>query len=192
LKFLYESGRETENITTFSSCREYRAESALHFDQPGVAPGQKPATKAQPDTVPRGLRFTMQLVTPIDSDKAAAGDRFTAKLTGSLVDSKGHRLARSGTLVTGRLTRVQIRMATSDVVLMVRPETLEVPGGAMRINAFRNVPKYSALEKKEIVLRDRGEEGSEAFVLRGLHVVLPKGFRSEWSTSPPPPAPVKR
>jgi hypothetical protein len=74
---LFKSGAETRNETRFSDCREYVAESSIHFgDDDPKPPAPVPIARA-PQPLPSGTRLDIGLQSPIDSGSAAAGDRIT-------------------------------------------------------------------------------------------------------------------
>lgn len=108
-RFVYLDGEETENTTTFANCREYRGESTITYEEePAPAiPGKTRSAPARPSNVPAGLRFTMELTAPIPTGTAAAGDSFAGRLVSPLRDAKQKVLARAGSVVAGRLIRVQ-------------------------------------------------------------------------------------
>ena len=181
-RFLFPSGQETDNAITFAGCREYQAETTLAFEDPGHAASQSPNQKPELPAVPPDLRFTLELTTPIRTATAAAGDPFTARLAEPLLRFPATILAPKGTVVKGRLTRVEFNIPTKDVVLMLKPETLDIPGATVRLRATR----YQDRKNHVILLRRPGEEDSGGFILKGRDIVVPKGFRSEWRTLPVP------
>ena len=183
-RFVYANGEETDNTITLAGCREYRAEATLTFDDPDRPANPAPDKKRELRVLPPDLRFTLEMSKPIRADTAAAGDPFTARLAGPLISGTRKRmvtLARPGTVVKGRLTRVEFRIPSSQLVLMLKPETVEIPGAPARIHATRDWQARNTLNE-EILFRRPGEEDSGGFIINGLHVVIPKGFRSEWRT----------
>jgi hypothetical protein len=183
-RFLNRDRQETENTVTFSGCREYHAESTITFDDPDQ--GTKPSTqeKSELPVVPTDLRFTLELTTPIDFNSAAAGDSFTAKLAAPLVDASGKRLAPKGTEVRGRLMRVEFRVSSADVVLMLKPEIIEIPGAPARLIASRDGPGEDDRKQqhREVLFRRPGEEDSGGFIFKSAAAGVPRGFRSAWRT----------
>ena len=73
LHFTMRNGTETDNVTKYTSCREYAAESTLRFDAPNQEATKQPPPAA-PAPIPAGLAVILALTTPIDSDTAAEGD----------------------------------------------------------------------------------------------------------------------
>ena len=186
--FVYPNVQETENTTVFSNCREFRGESTISFgDQPvadDVAQGH--STKAL--FLPGGLSLSFALTTSIQTDTAAAGDSFSARLVDALRDEKGRILAPKGTVVEGHLTRVQSYFKPPEVQVMLRPEALRIRGARVALSAMRDwrrvmlETKQAGKKKLEIVLPPQGEEYDGLFRFQGMHIVIPAGFRSDWRT----------
>ncbi len=189
-------GQETENTTTFANCREYRGESTLTFVEeapPVAAKGQRKKNSSEPYAIPRGSTFNFELTSAIPTDTAAAGDTFTGKLVTPLRDSSRKVLAPAGTLLEGRLMRVQnMRVPTARSVIAFRPEALEIKGAKVAITAAPDWARSIAEQKGqlkhrfEILLPMPGEEFSGVFEFPGEHVMVAKGFRSAWRTAGPP------
>jgi hypothetical protein len=181
-RFVYGNGEEIENTTTFANCREYLGESTISFSQdsepkPGGSKGPPPEKLG---SVPAGLRFAFALTSPIESDTAAAGDPFAGKLTEPLLDGKHKVFAQVGSLVEGRLLRVQsFQFPREQVIIILKPETVEINRAKVPLSAVQDFP---ATGGRKIILPRAGEEHSGVFVVAGQHVTVKKGFRSEWRT----------
>ena len=192
-RFVGATGAETETAITFSACRQYSAESTVSFYAAEPSPGT-PARVVKPNAVPKtipvGVSFSMELLTPIDSDTAAEGDRFTARLKEPLLD--GPRLiAPKGALVEGRVSDVKVAYKPDmSVTIGLLPQTLEIRGVKTRFTArldFR--PKVVAKERKkqkglDFALPSPGEYANQ-FELPGARATLSKGFVSDWVTALP-------
>lgn len=184
-------GFEAENNTAFTACQEYTGESTITFSPESAADPGGPGTSPQavPPSVPAGLRFGMVLTSPIATDTAAAGDLFSAQLTGPL-RAKSKVFAPKGALVGGRLVRVETFHDPPSVVVVFRPETVEVRGSKVPLAASRDwqreVTESRARQRKgmEIDLPLPGED-SGVFRFPREHVVVPQGFRSDWRTVAP-------
>ena len=178
-RFIALDGRETENTTTFSACREYSSHSSVtYFTEPqGTVEAAKDSDAPR---IPWGLRFRLELTSPIDSDTAAAGDRFTARLVSPLLDG-ARLLAPAGALVEGHVSKLKIYYGTAaEVVLGLSPETLEIHGRGVSIGAMPEFPREG---RGEIALPAPGDR-SGMFRRSGVHVVWPRGFVTQWRTGP--------
>jgi hypothetical protein len=191
-RFVNPTGEEAENIAGFTNCREYRGESTLTFS-PGPEPlaaGQTRSAPAKALALPVGSRFSFELTVPIQGDTAAAGDTFAGKLVQPLRGAMYQVLAPKGTVVEGHLMRVQSFRKPPDLVVVLRPEALEIKGARVPLTAVPDWQRVLAERRKngskglEIILPLQGEENSGAFSFSGEHVLVPKGFRSEWRTVP--------
>ncbi len=189
-RFVFPTGEETENVTTFADCHEYRGESTIIYEDP-VARETEGGVAAPPKTleIPTGLRLVLDLNAPIDTDQAAAGDPFTARVAEPLLDADKKLLAPAGSMVEGRILRVQsYGDPQTDVVLVLQPESIEVKGVKSPLSAVRDWSTEmtaSAVKGKQsipVTLPLRGEERAAAFRFAGKNVVVKKGFRSQWRT----------
>jgi hypothetical protein len=189
-RFVNPTGEEAENITGFTNCREYRGESTLSFFQgpePLTAGGTRNAP-AKPLALPVGSRFSFELTAPIQGDTAAAGDAFAGKVVEPLRGAKYQVLAPKGTVVEGHLMRVQSFRKPPELVVVLRPEAMEIKGSTVPLTAVLDWQRLLAERRSkgfkgmEILLPLKGEDNAGAFRFSGEHVLVPKGFRSEWRT----------
>jgi hypothetical protein len=198
------TGNEVENTTTFTACREYKGESTLTFLPEGGAttavagePGRDSAdrkTAAAIPPIPAGLRFSMVLSPTIDTNTAAAGDLFTGSLAEPLKDARSKVLAPKGSLVEGRIIRLEILHRPPQVLLVLRPRSVEAKGVKTPLAAALDL-QNAAIANRDMLKRRvglylprPGEERTGSFGFLGNHVVTPKGFRTEWRTLGMPPA----
>jgi len=91
-------GTARRNVSVFSNCREYTAESALTFGS-STAP-QLPTPPDEPSRLQPGLQLDLVLDKPIDSNVAALGDPVRAHVL------KGDAGIPRGARVYGRVTRI--------------------------------------------------------------------------------------
>jgi hypothetical protein len=188
-RFVAPNGVETENTTSFANCREYRGESTIQFDAvpDSTAPVQRKDDPENP-RIPAGLPFTMELLTPIDTAQAAAGDAFRAKLVDPLRDVKSKILARAGSIVEGRLLRVQSYHDSKQVLVVMAPKTLWIGGEKVPLAANRNWAKVwtnATNGPRHFILPSPWEAPAGVFPFRGEHTVIKKGFHSDWWTAAP-------
>jgi hypothetical protein len=190
-RFVYETGEEAENTTTFANCREYRGESTIKYDEgpspPPIRGGVRQLT--EPVSLSPGLKFTMELTTPISAATSAAGDFFTGKLVSTLRDPKQKVVARAGSVVEGRILRVQsFYIPQAEAIVVLKPETLEIQGSKIPFTAVRDWSQEMAAAKRQgrksmpILIPQPGEERAGLFKFSGKNVVVAKGFRSDWQT----------
>ena len=186
-RFVSPTGDEVENTTEFANCREYRGESTVSFEEPSPMAGNPTlSTPEKTIAVPGGSRFSFELTQPISGDGAAAGDRFMGRLIQPLRDMRQKVLAPKGTLVEGRLLRVESFHKPPEVVVVLRPDALEINGSKVPVTAVVDrsqvMMKARIEDRKKMVfsLPQPGEEHSGLFRFRGEHARIPKGFQSDW------------
>ncbi len=194
LHIAMQSGRETVNTTTFSSCREYQAESALVF---GEAPDTESAT-ARPavratTALPIGLPVTLALSVAIDTDTAAAGDLVSAQVVQSVSrPGPSEILIPAGAKVRGRITRVEHHIFPNAFFLITMSfNRLEAMGFSS--------PFAARLDPSPELARELGVDLSVSTSLQGGGVafwntgtfllatkksryVLPAGYQLTWLT----------
>ncbi|HEV3201279.1 MAG TPA: hypothetical protein VGZ73_25440 [Bryobacteraceae bacterium] len=190
-RFVSPTGSEVENTTEFGNCREYRGESTVIFEEaPPPAGNRARGALATPVSVPFGSRFTLALTLPISSDTAAAGDPFTGSLVQPLRDPGQKVLAPKGTVVEGHLLRVESFRMPPQVVVVLRPEALEIKGSRVPLAAIPDWQRAMmdarnrGRKRMEFDLPQPGEDHSGVFRFPGENIVIPRGFQSDWRTVP--------
>ena len=182
-RFLNHDGRETRNTITFSRCREYQTQSTITFDtDPGTrAPGDSGAPP-RPATIRPGLRFSIELASPLRADQAAAGDPFTGRLLEPLKDGR-RVIAQKGAVVEGRLLRLEIYRQPAQVMVALQPRSIEIGGTKVPFAARYD---WSAAKKSNknarFILPERSEQNAGVFAFPGTQIVLDRKFRSDWIT----------
>jgi hypothetical protein len=190
-RFISRDGQETENTTTFSSCREYSSESSVNF-YTGPEDAVKDSRRAvAPQRIPAGLRFRMQLTADIDMETAAAGDPFAAKITSTVRDRKGHVQLPKGALIAGHICLLQLRYRPErEAVLGLSAETLDIGAASVPIaalldsRAFAGQRAHDKNRGVEIMLPPPGQYAG-IFRFSGEHIIFRRGFTSEWVTALP-------
>jgi hypothetical protein len=190
-RYIGRTGAETENSIRFSQCRQYSSESTISYFTPpdaGPAAVRKTAKLTPAVSIPERLPFSMELLTTIDSDTSAAGDRFNARLRTPIRD--GNRtIAPKGALIEGRVSAVGIAyLPVEGVAIGLVPESIQIQGAkipfAARLDLRTSVVEKQ--QKKRVGLRfflpPPGELPHE-FRLPGKHNMLARGFVSEWMTA---------
>lgn len=181
-KFVRRDGGEVVNHIGFSDCREYRGESTIQFETEGPltapAKGLAKATSKASDalSIPPGERFSLELVSPIDSATAAAGDRFAARLDSAIRVGKGLVIPK-GAPVEGRLLRVETDYIRSEeTIFVLRPESVLVGGTQVALRAVSGARSF----RPTLVLPYTPEPNTAAFLVPGEHAVLQAGSISQW------------
>ena len=141
------------------------------------------------EALPSGLRFPFGLTAPIQTDTAAAGDPFSARLVDAIRDGRGKVLAPKGTVVEGHLLRVQRFVLHPEVLVVLKPEALWVRGARVPLSAERDWTRVLAEGRRkgkkslEILLPLRGEDNSGVFGFSVDHVTVPTRYRCDWRTT---------
>jgi len=159
------------------------------MDNPNGAaePGTPPVSSAQPASpLPAGLRFTSRIVTPIDSDTAAAGDPIEAVLRSPMRDKKNSVVAPAGARLHGRLRQVEQRSGPPDhFVIAVQFESMEINGRNVPLSATSYPPPRRVLEESGFsgrrLLHLDDPWDSATFFFRERHLRL-KQLDSDWVT----------
>jgi hypothetical protein len=187
--FLDPTGGETHNTISFSGCRQFSSESTIKYYAPPEpdAATRRAMAKLGPPTIPERLPFSMELLSTIDSETSAAGDRFTARLAAPVRDGR-RVIAPKGAIVEGRVSDVEIGYRPEETVAIgLIPESIEIHG--------MKVPFGARLDyRREVVLKEQKRRKGLAFFLPkpgeyphmfrlpGTHNVLKRGFVSDWLT----------
>jgi hypothetical protein len=109
-------GHESRNLTRFEACKQYTGESTVHFDvdESASAAGQTAVAIA----LPPNLRLEASLRGPVDRAESARGDLLYATVV-SDVKRSGKVIVPKGSVLTGRITRIQTRTVRSLVYFSV-------------------------------------------------------------------------
>jgi hypothetical protein len=99
-----------------------------------------------------------------------------------LRDQKSRVLAPGGSIVEGRLRRVESIVSPKQVYVALAPGTLWIGNERVALAATRDWTKVSHGTPVSFLLPMPGEEPSGVFPFPGQHVVVPAGFRSDWRT----------
>jgi hypothetical protein len=189
LRMIDRPGTESFSLTSFAGCREYGSSGRMVVDNPigPAAPGKTPLSSAEPASpLPVGLRFTSRIVTPIDSDTAAAGDPVEAVLRTPMRDKKNSVVAPAGARLHGRLRRVEHRSGPPEYFeIVVQFESVEIDGRNVLLTATSYPPQHPVLEESVLsglrLLLLNGSRDSATFFFRERHLRL-KQLDSEWVT----------
>jgi hypothetical protein len=188
LRTIDRAGSESLSSTTFASCREYASTVRLLLNEAGAeAIAQGPAEPAAtphraahaPSPLPAGLQFKARIITPVDSDTAAAGDPIEAVLRSPIRDKNHAVVAPVGTRLHGRLRRVEQWTDPGNYFrLGIQLESAEIAGSNVPLVAVRYPPAGFPLRRTP---PDDAALGIGTFTFRDEHLRL-KQLDSEWIT----------
>ena len=194
-RFIGRDGGEAENTMSFSACRDFQAQSKVAFGD-GAATGRPKGGSATGELdLPPGLAVSVELTTTVRIGEVAAGDRIEGRLAAPIQDEKKHTLAAAGTLVQGRLMRVETEYAPHrSHTVALRWETIQAGDRMSPLFLLPNRRPANPRTGTGGALRRRGMEielpvPSEArygvFHIAPDRKTLESGFRSEWFTAKP-------
>jgi hypothetical protein len=196
-RFVLRNGIETENVSTFSACREYRGQSTMRFVEES-GPDSSPADAAQqplrPSDLPSGLAVTAEFTAPIDAWTASGGDTIPMRLSRPIVDSAKRVLVPAGAAIEARLIRVQRYFTGPErTTIVIKPEAIQrngarlpfpvLPGLQPAAQAARSASPLRTPAAGEIPMPNETKFGVLHF--NGGHVILPQGYRTHWVTAKP-------
>lgn len=189
-------GTISENRATYTACHEFRADSRISFDEPAL-PSQPTAPKplAPPPLYLRpGLPFRLKITHEIDTASAAAGDPFTAEFAADLTDKETKLSIPAGTLVHGRIMRVQRNYGSKpSLFVVIKLETIEALGKTrpFRAKGEAAVTRFNAagisFSKQRVELGSLDsmtfDDTAELFLLNPPeHHIFPPGTEMKWVT----------
>lgn len=179
LQLLNTDGRETDNRTVFSGCREFAHAAA----DSGEAP--------QPQVFPPGIEFRVALTQGIDTATAASGDLLKAVLVTPIMDGS-KVLASPGDAVAVRIVRIRRMYGAQPLLLLdIMLETIAAaPATGRRVGlspACLN-PRFEPCSG--VITRKNLGTGAGAFQFifeRARHdpYVVSSGLESRWVTASP-------
>jgi hypothetical protein len=190
LEIVLNSGRETRNVTTFSNCREYQAESEIVFEG-SSSPESSATSRAGRGRValPIGLPVTLALTEPIDTAAASAGDPVAARVVKPVKrPGSAEELIPRGAVVRGHIRRVEHHLLPARYFLLaIAFNRVEVDGA---ISPFAARSDSNAALAKElgasVAMRGTGIRlwgvGTFLFPTNQSRTVIPAGFESKWFT----------
>jgi len=192
-------GDASRNMTVYTDCRQYSAESKISFtatDETSVTA----SVAAAPIQVPSRAILELSLDADIDLAKAAAGEPVLATVAKDLKDAE-KILIPEGTRVRGRIVRIDRESQPSPLYIVgLEMHTLEFAEGPRVLRAtledvsggpglIRDVKSMSSMfnGKRErtpaLSLLTRGQQrGSGMIHWDAKHPRIKKGFRMKWRT----------
>jgi hypothetical protein len=190
LDIVLRSGRETRNVTTFSSCREYQAESAIIFDTASPTETNTVAGSGRgPVALPIGLPVTLALAKSIDTTTASAGDQVSATVVKPVKrPGSNDELIPAGAVVYGHIRRIEHHLLASPYFLLaIAFNRVEVRGTMSPF--FARSEANAALARElgaNVAMRGSGVRmwgvGTFLFPTNKTREIIPAGFESKWFT----------
>ena len=175
-------GRDDQNRSQFTSCREFGAKSDLSFGDEVDAPKAE-ASIVREIELPAGTDLPLALLDDIELPNAAAGDSVRAELTADL-KWQGEVLVSKGAVARGRLTRVEHYQERVVVGLMF--QDLEWPGGRapLRLTFVRARGLPSVRSERNLVLSFGVMPAEGAVMMAPTRKRLTRGVLTVWRTGP--------
>jgi hypothetical protein len=103
---LLDRKREVKRTSTrYQACHQFLAESQLRFDSSPAS--SAPTPPHPPKELPPGLTIAIRITSDTNPANSWGGDPVTGELSDNLTDEHGTVLAAKGTLVKGRLLRME-------------------------------------------------------------------------------------
>ena len=190
LRIVMDSANQTNNVTTFSDCREYMTESAVHFDigSETNSAAAKPMVRA-PVALPIGLPIVLSLTGAVDTGTAAAGDPVSAKVVQPVRrPGTSEVLIPSGAIVQGRITRLERHLLPQPYFLIAMSFNRLVRGEVSSPFAAKYDSNAELAHRLGAELRSRArglefwDVGTFLFPSSKPNFVLPAGYESKWAT----------
>ena len=190
----------SRNLTEFTACRRYVGESSISYGRGATDSHSEPETQQQ-FHLPPHVTMEMILQTEIDSTNAVIGDPVQAVLS-SPVESDGEVLAPKGSLVRGRLVRMErhdhpvgyyvigLELHTLEVGERVAPilATMRKAAGssALMKEASSFTPTFDKRTKKAFmqVLVNECQRGQGILHWKADKPVVKRGLKMYWETEP--------
>jgi hypothetical protein len=184
---------DTNNRTTFSNCREYKAESALRFSEDDIASANSQAVRAgNAAEVSPGIHLELELVSRIDIRSSAAGDRISAKVS----TTSDRKQVPAGAIVSGRiilLRHLLTGVPTAQIVMAFDRIELHGAGTRLAVRPDRSARQASRTPNGfkprardlDLPPPDAAPNGAAFSFPAKADFVLKPGFKSAWITTRP-------
>jgi hypothetical protein len=205
LHMLKTMGEESYNHLEYTHCRAFSAQSDIRFDS-GFQDGAQPLPADRPktisdagaaDAVPPFLPIALQLTAPI-TDRDTVGALIEARVSGDVV-RKGKTVIPNGSLVRGRIRRLERYKTGAEFIVGLEFTEVEVNGRRLRFYAdligMDRRPGIRPSLYEPIVVRSSGGyqttsqtitlhelPGVASFFVGGKTFTIPSGFRMVWRT----------
>jgi len=198
------NGAAAQITAVYSGCRAYSSEATIRFDEaPAPAATEVPAAPAT--ALPDGVRFSLALAEPIDTDTAAAGDIVRAKLRRTVRDPHSKAiLMPAGAMVEGRIVGMQ-HWLSGPRYFMISMLLEKLESGGTSRPLYAKLDSSVSPEPGDVLYgtvsitdskppKPQGQPGRVAafpFMTDQPRYRVPAGYASDWITVSPPPAEEK-
>jgi hypothetical protein len=199
-------GHQRRNLSEFSHCREFRAQTSVSFDAPATIADQ-PTTPVTEVFLPAGLRLSVRLAHTVDSEAAAVGDAISATVA-SDVKQKSKLLIPQGAILRGRIRELDSHTIPHEhYVVGLEFTELEFPGhharffGEMEDIALPAALTDGGMTSSQTAVYESGPgqlyevkrveretnwsrkiPGVSTFSINRSRVLLPEGLHMVWRT----------
>jgi hypothetical protein len=200
------TGEENYNHLEYTHCRAFSAQSEIRFDSDPQGAAQPPPSDSHKtlseegragEAIPPFLPIALQLTAPI-TDRDAVGRLIEARVSGDVV-RKGKIVVPHGSLVRGRIRRLERYQEGGEYVVGLEFTEVELNGGSMRFYAdlirMDRTPGIRASLNELVVVRTGGGyqttsqtvtlpelPGVASFFVSGKTFTIPSGFHMIWRT----------
>jgi hypothetical protein len=205
LHLVLRSGEESENVVSFTQCREYQSESKLVAEASSETAPEPPVKEI---TLPGRLTVELSLTTAVRSGVNHVGDRVDAVIDRD-VRNKGQFYLPRGAQIVGRVRRLEHQLTPYEYWIAALEFTDiaftqdSVTGHARFVG---NLQFFDTLALKQEIEIERAEgidlgatgrlektqherliprqlPGVATFIVRGPSLTVPKGFHMTWVTT---------
>jgi hypothetical protein len=170
-------GSESLSVTTYERCREFASKSRMLLSAPRESAAGPAPRAAAISPLSSGIRFGCRIITPLDSNTAAAGDPVEAVLRSPIHDKKRNILIPAGAHLRGRLIQMEHRSGTFESFrLAVQWESITAGGREIPLRAEPDV--YNRIGQVLVLPND---QSPRAIVFHKDHLRLQQ-FDWNWTT----------
>jgi hypothetical protein len=180
LKMWDVEAQRSENRTDYEACRQFQTESVFRAGpEPLASESAAPRTQV---AIPPGLTIRIALRSKIDSESSFAGEAIEGQLRNALRDLKGGLLAPAGTVVHGRIVRLEqtYHQPSNHFALGLKFDSITLGGIEVPLMLVQTI-RFTAYSHLPVPLEER--EGVGTFVFPNHRLTLDRKFISEWRTA---------
>jgi hypothetical protein len=176
----------TKTVTQYQQCHQFKGESVLRFDEAPAASVETPKAQHSKE-LPAGVRVDIRITSIIKPAAAWAGDPIEGELAKDILDGQRQTLARKGTVVSGRLLRIEHGRRPDSYTVALQFTQLSVADGEVAFNLTSSAEldgsRQSAMPRRiQLDSPPLSEQpGACRFRLSDARVKL-KGVVTHWTT----------